>query len=127
MSESPLANTGSPRVARNARAPVDPAVSGVLYALGAFLVWGVAPIFFKALQPATPVEILSHRVLWSLLLMIVLVLVMRDPRDVLTALSSFRRVGIFALTTCLVTTNWRQLSPPSSQLSRTPLRPIRPS
>ena len=106
MSESPLANTGSPRVARNARAPVDPAVSGVLYALGAFLVWGVAPIFFKALQPATPVEILSHRVLWSLLLMIVLVLVMRDPRDVLTALSSVRRVGIFALTTCLVTTNW---------------------
>ncbi|UEM06043.1 EamA family transporter RarD [Skermanella rosea] len=106
MSESPLANSGGPRVARDARAPVDPAVSGVLYALGAFLVWGVAPIFFKALQPATPVEILSHRVLWSLLLMIVLVLVMRDPRDVVTALSTARRVGIFALTTCLVTTNW---------------------
>lgn len=106
MPDSPITTPGSPRVVRDARAPVDPAVSGVLYALGAFLVWGVAPIFFKALQPATPVEILSHRVVWSLLLMIALVLVMRDPRDVVSALSSARRVGVFALTTCLVTTNW---------------------
>jgi len=78
----------------------------VLYALGAFLTWGVAPLFFRALQPATPLEILSHRVVWSLLLMVGIVLVMRDPRAVVDAVSSLRRIGTYCLTTALVTTNW---------------------
>jgi chloramphenicol-sensitive protein RarD len=106
MSNPPIISPGSPRENRGARVPMDPAVSGVLYALAAFLLWGAAPLFFKALQPAMPLEILSHRVLWSLLLMVALVLAMRDPRDVVRALSSTGRVGIFMVTTCLVTTNW---------------------
>ncbi len=48
------------------------------------------------LKPATPIEILSHRVIWSLLLMIVLVAVLRDLRDVPRALSSLRKVGLYA-------------------------------
>ena len=89
-----------------ARTPLDPAVIGILYALGAFFMWGLAPLFFRALKPATPLEILSHRVIWSLLLMIVLVAVLRDLRDFPRALSSLRKVGLYALTTALVTTNW---------------------
>ena len=57
--------------------------------------WGLAPLFFRALKPATPIEILSHRVVWSLLLMIVLVAVLRDLRDVPRALSSLRKVGLY--------------------------------
>lgn len=89
-----------------ARTPLDPAVVGILYALGAFFMWGLAPLFFRALKPATPLEILSHRVIWSLLLMVVLVAVLRDLRDFPRALSSLRKVGLYALTTVLVTTNW---------------------
>ena len=39
-----------------ARKPIDPTVSGVFYALGAFLMWGVLSLLFRALQPATPLE-----------------------------------------------------------------------
>src|SRR3954467_7037951 len=88
---------------RTTRASVDPVVSGILYAAGAFLMWGLAPLFFRALRPATALEILSHRVVWSLLLMVILVAALRDvPR----ALSSLRSVGLYAVTTALVTTNW---------------------
>ena len=89
-----------------ARTPVDPTVVGILYALGAFFMWGLAPLFFRALKPATPIEILSHRVVWSLLLMIVLVAAMHDLRDVPRALYNLRSVGLYAVTTALVTTNW---------------------
>jgi chloramphenicol-sensitive protein RarD len=91
---------------RASRAPVDPIVSGILYAIGAFLMWGLAPLFFRALRSATALEILSHRVVWSLLLMIILVAVLRDLRDVPHALSSLRSIGLYAVTTALVTTNW---------------------
>src|SRR4051794_666168 len=91
---------------RTTRASVDPAVSGILYAVGAFLMWGLAPLFFRALRPATALEILSHRVVWSLLLMVILVAALRDLRDVPRALSSLRSVGLYAVTTALVTTNW---------------------
>src|SRR3954471_13560352 len=88
------------------RKPIDPTVSGVFYALGAFLMWGVLPLLFRALHPATPLEILSHRVVWSLLLMIAVVLVIRNPRAVPRALSSRRQLGIYLVTTGLITTNW---------------------
>lgn len=99
----PSSGTSATHVART---PADPAITGIFYALGAFFMWGLAPLFFRALKPATPLEILSHRVIWSLLLMIVLVAVLRDLRDFPRALSSLRKVGLYALTTALVTTNW---------------------
>jgi chloramphenicol-sensitive protein RarD len=106
MSQSPQIFSRSSSDVPTARAPVDPAVSGILYAVSAFVIWGLAPLFFRVLREATPVEILSHRVIWSLLLMIVLVAVMRDLRDVPRALHNLRSVGLYAVTTALVTTNW---------------------
>lgn len=38
---------------------------GVLLALGAYTMWGIAPIYFKSLAAVSPLEILSHRVVWS--------------------------------------------------------------
>jgi chloramphenicol-sensitive protein RarD len=106
MSNPPHIVQQSSSDVRTARAPADPVVSGILYAAGAFLMWGLAPLFFRALRSATALEILSHRVVWSLLLMIILVAALRDLRDVPRVLSSLRSVGLYAVTTALVTTNW---------------------
>ena len=38
---------------------------GVLLAIGAYTMWGIAPIYFKAISEVSPFEILSHRVVWS--------------------------------------------------------------
>lgn len=40
------------------------------YAIGAYLLWGVFPAFFPLLLPATPLEILAHRIVWTAVLII---------------------------------------------------------
>lgn len=45
--------------------------SGILYGVAAFLLWGTFPAFFGLLDFADPVEILAHRVVWTLLLMLI--------------------------------------------------------
>lgn len=46
---------------------------GLVLALSAFLLWGLAPIYFKAVSDISPLEVLSHRILWSVLILIVVV------------------------------------------------------
>jgi chloramphenicol-sensitive protein RarD len=40
---------------------------GMLFAIAAFLMWGLAPIYFKSLDTVAAMEILVHRVVWSFL------------------------------------------------------------
>ena len=42
--------------------------TGLLYGLGAYVIWGLLPLYWKALESAGAFEILSHRGIWSLLL-----------------------------------------------------------
>ena len=43
--------------------------SGILMGLTAYAMWGVMPLYFKALSHVTPTEIVAHRIIWSLLLL----------------------------------------------------------
>ena len=47
--------------------PSSPTRSGLLAGIGAYALWGVLPLYFPLLQPAGAVEIVAHRVVWSLL------------------------------------------------------------
>ena len=61
--------------------PTAPALrTGVLCGLGAYLSWGMFPAFFGLLAPAGAIEILAHRVLWTLLLMVIVLAVMGKLR-----------------------------------------------
>lgn len=51
---------------------------GLAAGFGAYALWGLFPIFFDALRPAGPWEILAHRILWTLLLCAIVLAVMRD-------------------------------------------------
>ena len=45
---------------------------GVALGAAAYLLWGLFPAFFHLLEAAGPVEVLAHRVLWTLVLMVVI-------------------------------------------------------
>lgn len=79
---------------------------GLAYALGAFLLWGVAPIYFKAVGAANPVEILAHRVVWTAIMMIGLIYALRKTDAVMDVLRQPRRLSIYALSTVLISINW---------------------
>lgn len=48
--------------------------SGLPYALGAYLIWGLVPIFFKMLAMASPLEVVAQRVVWSIPLLFIIML-----------------------------------------------------
>ncbi|WP_456695704.1 EamA family transporter RarD [Aeromicrobium sp. P5_D10] len=54
---------------------MDNSRRGVAYGIGAYLCWGFFPLYWPLLDPAGPLEILAHRVVWSMILVLVLVTV----------------------------------------------------
>ena len=88
-------------------APPSPSARrGFAFALAAYLFWGVFPLYFKALRAVDAPEILAHRVVWSAVFLAVLVTLQRRWREYARAFGSRRSVGIYALSTTLVTVNW---------------------
>ena len=78
---------------------------GVLYALGAYALWGVFPIYFKAVQQVAPTEVLAHRVLWSLAFVATLLAAMRNLHWV-RQLAQARVLKTFVASALLVSVNW---------------------
>lgn len=70
----------------------------------AYLLWGFFPAFFPLLLPASPLEIIAHRVIWTAVLMVVVILVngaWRELRD-----ASAKTWAYLALAGVLITANW---------------------
>jgi len=80
--------------------------NGLLFGLGAYLLWGVMPIYFKLLTIVPPIEIVANRILWSLIILIVLVTLWRRWGTVRSAISNGRILLILLLTAALIATNW---------------------
>ncbi|SMF69515.1 chloramphenicol-sensitive protein RarD [Azospirillum oryzae] len=89
-----------------AKAPTSTTAAFVA-ALASYLIWGlVNPVFFKLLGNVGAVEIVAHRVIWTVVLVGVGVLVTRGPAAVVAAVGNWRRLGILVVTTLLVSVNW---------------------
>ena len=80
--------------------------SGVLYGVAAYVSWGLAPIYFKVVAHVSPLEILCHRVLWSMLFLLMLVLGTGRVREAVKSFSCKRTVLILLVTTTLIASNW---------------------
>lgn len=79
---------------------------GVICALGAFGLWGIVPVYFRALHQATPIEILAHRVFWSVPFTALLITLSHDWKGLWEALSEKKVLSTLFLTAILVATNW---------------------
>lgn len=64
---------------------------GVLLALAAYFIWGIAPAYFKLIYYVPADEILTHRVIWSFFFMVALLSVSRQWRQVKRLLKRQRR------------------------------------
>ena len=81
---------------------------GVLYGLAAYGMWGIFPLFFKALfaYQATPLEILAHRAIWSFLFLAVIVTAQHRWPELIAAFRTPRVLGMLAASTLLIAVNW---------------------
>jgi chloramphenicol-sensitive protein RarD len=76
----------------------------VLYGVAAYLLWGLFPLFWPLLEPAGAVEILAHRMVWSLAVVIVLLAAAGNWSWLLRL--SRRRLGLLSLAAVFITVNW---------------------
>jgi chloramphenicol-sensitive protein RarD len=77
---------------------------GVAAAIGAYAIWGLFPAFWPLLEPAAPVEVLAHRILWTAVLMVAVISVTRGWSQ-LRALRP-RGWAMVAAAGALITVNW---------------------
>lgn len=79
---------------------------GILYGVGAYGLWGMLPLYFLILLPATAVEIVANRVLWSLVFCALLLTVMRSWTKIRAVASNRRVLGTLTLAGLLIAVNW---------------------
>jgi chloramphenicol-sensitive protein RarD len=80
--------------------------AGIVAGLSAYLVWGVFPLYFPLLEPAGGLEIVAHRVLWSLLFIGLLITAVRRWAQVRAVVADRRALGVLAVAAVLIAANW---------------------
>jgi chloramphenicol-sensitive protein RarD len=80
--------------------------TGVLLGVGAYVLWGLFPLYFPLLEPASPVEILCHRVVWTLLFLLLVLLVRRRWAWVRAIVHDRRRLLILTVASVVIAVNW---------------------
>ncbi|MCX7645144.1 MAG: EamA family transporter RarD [Rhodobacteraceae bacterium] len=81
-------------------------LAGLAYALSAYLLWGFLPFYMKAVAHIPTVEVLAHRVLWSLPIAGAVLVALGRTADLRAALGSPRMLAQGALTAALISVNW---------------------
>ena len=79
---------------------------GFAFALSAYLLWGLLPLYMKLVSHIPAAEVVAHRVVWSVPLAALLLIILGRTGDIRTALTSPKTLAMGALTAGLVSVNW---------------------
>ncbi|WTK83101.1 EamA family transporter RarD [Streptomyces sp. NBC_01511] len=80
--------------------------AGLLYGIVAYGMWGLVPLFWPLLKPSAAVEILAHRMVWSVVVVAVALLVVRRWAWVRELLGQPRRLGLLVIAATVISVNW---------------------
>ena len=86
--------------------PKSEKAAGVLYTLGAFTLWGVLPLYWRALKQVPSPQILAHRIFWAYVFVIVIVLFRRRWKDIRRSISSPRNWLTCSVSAFFIGVNW---------------------
>jgi chloramphenicol-sensitive protein RarD len=79
---------------------------GIFYALVAYLMWGLAPIYFKYLEFVPVTEILAHRVIWSVVVTAIIITITGAWLNVWQICKQPKKLALLLVTTLLISCNW---------------------
>jgi chloramphenicol-sensitive protein RarD len=79
---------------------------GLVYGASAYLLWGLFPLYWPLLEPASPLEILAHRIVWSLVFVLILLRFTGGFGGVRTLLATPRQRNPLMLAAVVITVNW---------------------
>jgi len=76
------------------------------FAIACYAIWGIFPLYFRLLAPVPAIDILAHRVIWSLGFLLILLTVRQEWNWLGPALHSRRTLGLYALAGIVLAVNW---------------------
>ena len=79
---------------------------GVTYAVGAYVVWGLLPLYWKLLGHVPVFQLLAHRILWSFLFLIGVIAVSRQQRAFWQSVKNSKVLRVYGVSAILVAINW---------------------
>ncbi|MHC5306788.1 EamA family transporter RarD [Bartonella sp. LJL80] len=83
-----------------------PNLSGFAAAFGAYLIWGIFPLYMKAVAHIPVMEVVAHRILWALPTALIILVCLGRTKDLMAALRTPHMVAMACLTSALITMNW---------------------
>jgi len=86
--------------------PTPEPMLGVIYAGAAFLIWGLAAVYWKELRSVPPLEIIAHRVAWSFIFLLPLIVLQRQWAEFVAILQNLQMLLILLTSAILVAANW---------------------
>jgi chloramphenicol-sensitive protein RarD len=78
---------------------------GVMYAIGAYMTWGLFPIYWKRLEGVPAGQLIAHRIVWSFILLCLVIITTRQARAVRAALNP-RILTTYLVAALLISVNW---------------------
>jgi len=84
----------------------EDSLRGFGFALTAYLMWGFLPLFMKALAHISPLEVIAHRVIWSVPIAGAVLWVTGRTGDLRSAIRTPRMLGMAAVTAAIISVNW---------------------
>lgn len=79
---------------------------GLGYGVLAYLIWGVFPLYFKALAHIPPLQVVSHRIIWSVLFLTAIIYWRRSWHTITAAFRHSRVVVLLIISALLIASNW---------------------
>lgn len=84
----------------------EDSLAGFFFALSAYVIWGFLPLYMKMLAHISPVEVIAHRVLWSLPVALSVIVWLGRTQDLREAFRTRRTLLMGAATATLISVNW---------------------
>ncbi|HUH98438.1 MAG TPA: EamA family transporter RarD [Anaerolineales bacterium] len=79
---------------------------GVLYAIGAYVFWGLFPIYWKQLETIDALQLIGHRIGWSFILLFLFILITRQWKKFRAVAFEAKTVRIYLIAAALICVNW---------------------
>lgn len=79
---------------------------GILYGIATYILWGFFPIYWKFLHQVPALQVIGHRISWSFILLVAILLVTRQWQDFRSTALKPKVLGIYAIAGVLLTINW---------------------
>ncbi len=100
------AKTDAPQLSEISSVPPREQLKGALATTGAFVFWGIMPIYWHAIASVSPLEILGHRIVWSVVILGVLLVLQKRWTEVRSVLSTRTTLALLFASSATIACNW---------------------